>query len=781
MRFKAFDKSTKHIYYRQLHSRRDTQRILPGFNASGDLAKNPDLTLQQVAFQLTTKPAETIGAAVTYEADRVYFGADKGTWVFNFGFDSAQSASISIALLPLGATAWLFDQSPSGKVYAKAEGTGGPAILATTQQITNPRLVVREAQASSPATNSTVVTFASVEVDSSISADFIIAGNWQISDHAGPWVLPILNHRESFVGDTYNTGGGQVERSAGNAFLYVHRGVKSAGYKVLDAAAYRATPSAYFPLGTLMQSEREREFDFYASDPSSTSVEYRRVTIDLPTEKPVAAEVLLCNENWTYSGGCEPVRQILASQQQNGRKLTVTPLEPIVNREVIVRVLLPQGTTTASGLLTQLRYEAYHFWHFGGKPMWAKWIYALCILGLMIAGVVVIVRVLGHFKEKRLQREAAARALQHKAEAQKRSEEHQKRVNATLRDLRERDPKFDLDAFYRRGREIATRIQQSWSAGDMRDGRRFLSQGVYNRFRLQLKIMREVEKRRNLIADFRIRNFYVLTHNRSGEFDCLTVRLDAEARDIWVTLDTPPEEAQKALANASVTRFVEFYSFMRRASATSDQEQPLGNCSHCGTPFPRAGETNKCKNCGAVMGSGEFDWVLAEITQESEYKGYRGNQELTQGLSPDRLEDRASYVFWRDAMARLTGDAIYIRRDATDGYLGHALKRQPLYDIAVGAVDVEAYEDKGDAASARVLVKWSAADEKGSAVRHRRSVLFLHAQPDHLSGTGFADPGCPSCGAPLPETDSETCAYCRSAIARKNPDWLLDKIETTVE
>ena len=181
-----------------------------------------------------------------------------------------------------------------------------------------------------------------------------------------------------------------------------------------------------------------------------------------------------------------------------------------------------------------------------------------------------------------------------------------------------------------------------------------------------------------------------------------------------------------------------------------------------------------------MMGSGRFDWVLAEITQEVEYNPHGTQNRIAGEFSADRIEDRASFIFWRDIMARLTGDKHYVSRDATDAYLSQGIAQEKLGDIAVGAADLEHYDDALSPIEARVRIKWSASLNR-SAVRHRESVLALQAKPSDETGTGFADHSCDNCGGPLPETDSESCAYCRSPIQRKNHDWLLQAIETQVE
>lgn len=766
LQFKPFDQNPKHVYYRNLSTWQDTQRIQPGFTVSGDLAPYTDRISQTLSFRANKPEAQLLSAKIHFIAERAYFASENGLWDFHFGLTQATQGSIKIRSLPVGATAWLFDQGFGGKLINKVAGTGGPAILAASAKLRNPRLVIHAAKAPSASVTSTVPRFTEVKVKAILAADATVEVEWQALTPQSEWVMPVYNGRESYIGLTENAVAGKIERDYLDSYLEPKNLATPARYRVLQLPEQRTTEYLEFPLGHVGKLEREKVGP-YASMESSPYTAYAPITIELPTEKPAIAQVILCKDNWRFSRNCEIVRTLFSESVQLGNRLTVNLLEPVANTEVLLQVYLPRGTLTQPAFSKLLAYQLYHFWQFGSRPTWVYWSFTLSILVLSVIAVIVFIRFTRQLKEKKL--------------AQNRAQKQQKQESAIVRSLRMHDPNFELEAFYRRGREIANRIQKSWSNGDMRDCRRFLSQGVYNRFRLQLKIMWELEKRRNVVADFKIKNFCVWAHNRSGEFDCLTVKLEAEARDIWVTVETPALVAERAAKSAPLSRFVEFYSFMRRTSATSGQEQPLNNCSHCGTPFPVEGETNKCKSCGAVMGSGEFDWVLTEITQESEYKSPRSAKKLAHGLSPDRLEDRASFIFWRDTMARLTGDTNYIRRDATEDYLNSSIQKQPLYDIAVGAVDTQSVEVAEHDAFARVLVKWSAADKKEKAPRHRRSLLSLRAKTEHIKHKGFDDPGCPACGAPLPETDSIECSYCHSPIQRQNADWLLEKVETTVE
>ncbi len=489
---------------------------------------------------------------------------------------------------------------------------------------------------------------------------------------------------------------------------------------------------------------------------------HEKITLRLP--EGFAAEVQLFECQYYSAGTCTSTRHISAQITRDGQTITLKPLEAQISGLWLLKADISGGRFSAPGFWSKFSIGLGHYHIFGRDPRWAFWFWFLIIFGSLVAAIVVFIW-LGKRKRRR-EEEKRLRKLESDA----------------IAGLLKRDPGFSVETFKARGRAIAEKIQHAWSAGDMRDCRRFLSQGVYNRFRLQLKIMREIEGKKNVMADFRITGFDIWNHNQSGNFDCLTVRLNAAARDITINADIPDAEAYRQAVAAPLAAFTEFYSFMRRRDAHSAGYENAEQCSHCGTPFQGEGEITKCKSCGAVAGSGTFDWVLTEITQAVEYKGSPTRKSMGD-VSSDRLEDRASFIFWRDLMAQMTANRAYIIRDATDTYLSSAAfeKPQPLFDIAVGAADLETFKGKDDVSRARIRVKWSAAGSRAAEVRHRQSVITLISPANAAAAGGFAEHSCTSCGAPLPETDSTECSYCHSPIQRKNADWLLESVETTIE
>ena len=77
-----------------------------------------------------------------------------------------------------------------------------------------------------------------------------------------------------------------------------------------------------------------------------------------------------------------------------------------------------------------------------------------------------------------------------------------------------------------------------------------------------------------------------------------------------------------------------------------------GHCPNCGAPIDINQNAN-CQHCKAFLRSGEYDWVLCEITQECEWQatkttnlpGIQQTVERDPDFNTQELEDRTSVMF----------------------------------------------------------------------------------------------------------------------------------------
>lgn len=687
----------------------------------------------------------------------------------------AEQCSIHLTMLPEGTVAELLAPPKGpGKILEVVLEKKGKQIELNTEELKGVTKIRLEFKDHASKTSATVAwqnvdTNAAVQSKISISNDAVVRVDADVNTTKTVYgaTLAFFNSAEKdtpyLIAKKNNISWGRLEEySDSNLSLQsIHKGIPfHYGYSLINAVANTADGKQMILLPVPAVNPNHRNLTSLQSTPEFVTIQ-EAIEIKLPEGIKVKSRLFECTD--LTRKGCGRIRGISWHEKKSPGGFTIVPEEAQVTGLWFLILEVSEGRFANPDFWTRFTFGLSHHWTFGKRPDWVVHFYVGFIIGGLILLIIFFV-MLGRIKRARAGRKRIA-----DAEA------------SALRDLLGRDPAFSVEAFKTRGRHIAEKIQHAWTTGDMRECRRYLSQGVYNRFRIQLRIMREMENRKNVMADFKIREFSVFARHRSGPFDALIVRLDAEARDTMVDVDLPDSEALKAARKAPLNGFVEYYTFMRKRGSTTQPGGDVDQCSHCGTQFSGEGEINKCKSCGAVMGSGTYDWVLAEITQESEYGRNAPRKKLQEDMSVDRLEDRASFIFWRDIMAHLSGKKDFIRRDASAAYLEKQFDPLLLYDIAVGGADLENFENNGPTKSAQVRIKWSAATNKASEVRHRESVLSLSATVNQPDGSGFAEHSCATCGAPLPETDSETCSYCRSPIQAKNPDWLLDGVETTVE
>ncbi|MBI5239182.1 MAG: TIM44-like domain-containing protein [Elusimicrobia bacterium] len=355
------------------------------------------------------------------------------------------------------------------------------------------------------------------------------------------------------------------------------------------------------------------------------------------------------------------------------------------------------------------------------------------------------------------------------------------RLQSGLAALRRRDPGFEPEAFLSRVRGAFLKVQEAWCAQDMAPARAFVSDGVMERFGIQLVMQKSLGKR-DRMERVEVREARLLMVDSDPQFDALHVSLRASAVDQEVAL-----ENGFVLDGGSEPReFVEVWSFLRRPGArTSALGRPglmEGQCPNCGAVL-RIQDAALCASCGSWVASGEYDWVLAEITQAWEWtprepgRGVPGWGLLSAddpGLNTQFLEDRASVVFWRWQRALWESGAGPLRGVAADGFcddLAARLREKPgrHEDAAVGAVRVLAVEPGEPHDRAHVLVKWSA---RGSVLQH---VLVLGRRRGVKTDgrSGLASARCPACGAPAASREAAACAYCSAPFNDGTRGWVL--------
>src|SRR5712691_1054889 len=111
----------------------------------------------------------------------------------------------------------------------------------------------------------------------------------------------------------------------------------------------------------------------------------------------------------------------------------------------------------------------------------------------------------------------------------------QRQKSTVIESIRQNDPAFDPQGFFRRVRIAFDKIQRAWCAQNLTEVRPFISDGVFERFSLQFDEQRALGVR-NQLEDMDLATVDTAGGYADLLFDVLSIRLAASAKDIMVSI-----------------------------------------------------------------------------------------------------------------------------------------------------------------------------------------------------------------------------------------------------
>lgn len=368
--------------------------------------------------------------------------------------------------------------------------------------------------------------------------------------------------------------------------------------------------------------------------------------------------------------------------------------------------------------------------------------------------------------------------------------------------LKRDDPTFDENAFLARVEAAFRKAQSAWCAQDLEPLRPFVSDGVFERFALQIAEQRAAGWRQGMDG-LVVERPIVQSFEAGRRFDTLTLRIGFTA-DIH-RLDLA---SGQRISGSELPRdhFEECWTFVRRRGAKTKNAAGLieGQCPNCGAPLS-INQSAKCASCQALVRSGEFDWVLTEITQASEWSAEQESKvaglaqyaQRDPGVSAALLEDRVSVAFWRWSDAARLGSAEPLARVATESFCEQERVRFAaaptggprvyLGDRAVGSVRTHGLLAGAERDRAVVEVVWDGrfarvgrdGEVQFDEQRSLRRTLFVLERRAGLQSElddAFASARCPSCGAHDSGGTDPRCPYCSAPRTGGRASWLVAEI-----
>ncbi len=358
-----------------------------------------------------------------------------------------------------------------------------------------------------------------------------------------------------------------------------------------------------------------------------------------------------------------------------------------------------------------------------------------------------------------------------------------------------RNPNFNREEFMNKVNKSFFAIQNAWQEKDLSKVRKFISDGVYQRFNTQFEMMNvlgQVDK----ISNLKLISSVIDKFEVDGDFDIIHVGIMADITDQSSSAKFPE------LNEYAEERFVEYWSFIRKKGIDNHNIYDGDSCPNCGSTLPNnMGEVSKCDSCSAIINKGDYDWVLAEISQVSDYleeKTIKESKSLQEGreylektykdFSIQHIEDKVSNGYIQihkgiayekpEMMRRFVSEKLWPK--ISKAQAGFVYSRFYLNNVKV--VDYKR-EDNKDILAIKVKSSYKrvrVVDNKllslDSFIKAKGEVVILERQSGLESKGDLYSHSCPNCGGPLSDTIDVNCPYCDAVLTSGKYDWVIDNI-----
>lgn len=183
-------------------------------------------------------------------------------------------------------------------------------------------------------------------------------------------------------------------------------------------------------------------------------------------------------------------------------------------------------------------------------------------------------------------------------------------VGAGLDAITERDPAFDRDAFLEQAQRAFFVVQEAWTERKPEMSRQVMADGLWQQHRVQINGYLSAHKR-NVLEDLAVGDLSIVTAHTDASYDTIVVRVHAACADYDVN-----DNGKVIRGNHRVGEWAEDWTFQRSSRATTQAGGGTlsQKCPNCGAPL-NVDLAGVCPFCKAPVMSGDYDWVLARISQ----------------------------------------------------------------------------------------------------------------------------------------------------------------------
>ena len=180
----------------------------------------------------------------------------------------------------------------------------------------------------------------------------------------------------------------------------------------------------------------------------------------------------------------------------------------------------------------------------------------------------------------------------------------------TIAELKQQDPAFSEEKMKEKIGNLYVRMQECWQNKTWEEMRTSMDDAIFNQFNAQLNGLIKAGKT-NYVDDIAVLGVELTGFGQDDKHDIVTALIRVRIKDYTV------DDATGAVVSGSKTaeKFMTYeWTMIRTKGAKSFErtEDAAKNCPNCGAPLD-LNATAKCKYCGAVIQSADFDWVIKTV------------------------------------------------------------------------------------------------------------------------------------------------------------------------